>query len=69
VRCPDRAGFRRVQRGAGLFEVIVGMVIGLVLLIALAYFFVGGRQVNRTTEDVSRIQESGRILSLKPHNV
>ena len=61
MRCPDRAGFRRVQRGAGLFEVIVGMVIGLVLLIALAYFFVGGRQVNRTTEDLSRIQESGRI--------
>ena len=50
----------RIARGAGLIEVMVGMVIGLVILIALVYFFIGGRFVNRTTDDVSRMQESGR---------
>jgi type IV pilus assembly protein PilW len=49
---------------------MVGLVIGLVLLIAVAYFFIGGRQVNRTTEDVSRIQESGRnALELMGHAI
>ena len=39
---------------------MIAMTIGLVLLIALAYFFLGSRQLNRTHDDVSRMQESGR---------
>lgn len=56
-----RNSSRQHQRGAGLFEVVVAMVIGLVLLVALGALFVGGRQVNRTSDDLARIQESGRI--------
>jgi type IV pilus assembly protein PilW len=48
------------QRGAGLVELLIGMAVGLVVLIALGYFFLGSRQINRTSDDVSRMQESGR---------
>ncbi|MDP3843382.1 MAG: PilW family protein [Oxalobacteraceae bacterium] len=50
----------RRQRGVGLIEVMISLVIGLVLLGALAYFFLGSQQMNRTHDDVSRMQESGR---------
>lgn len=50
----------RRQRGVGLVEVMISLVIGLVLLGALAYFFLGSQQMNRTHDDVSRMQESGR---------
>lgn len=49
------------QRGVGLIEIMVGLTAGLVLIGALAYFFLGSRQVNRTHQDVSRMQESGRF--------
>lgn len=48
------------QTGASLIELLISMAIGLVILIALGYFFLGSRQINRTTDDVSRMQESGR---------
>lgn len=48
------------QRGFGLIELMIAMTIGLVLLGALAYFFLGSRQMNRSHDDVSRMQESGR---------
>lgn len=48
------------QLGVGLVEVMVSLAISLVLLLALGYFFVGGRQMNRTNDDVSRMQENGR---------
>lgn len=57
IDSPD--GFR-FQQGAGLIELLIGMTLGLVVLIALGYFFLGGRQINRTADDVSRMQESGR---------
>lgn len=50
----------RRQRGVGLIEVMISLVIGLVLLGALAYFFLGSQQMNRAHDDVSRMQESGR---------
>lgn len=50
----------RRQRGMGLVELMVGMTIGLILLAALGYFFLGSRQTGRTSDDISRIQESGR---------
>lgn len=50
----------RRQRGVGLIEVMISLVIGLVLLGALAYFFLGSQHMNRTHDDVSRMQESGR---------
>lgn len=48
------------QRGVGLIEVMISLAIGLVLLGALAYFFIANQQINRTHDDVSRMQESGR---------
>jgi type IV pilus assembly protein PilW len=48
------------QSGMSLVEVMVAMTIGLVILIALGYFFISSSQINRTTDDVSRMQESGR---------
>lgn len=48
------------QRGMGLVELMIGMTIGLVVLMALGYFFLGSTQANRTHNDVSRMQESGR---------
>jgi type IV pilus assembly protein PilW len=51
----------RRPRGVGLVELMVGLTAGLVLLGALAYLFLGSRQLNRTQGDVSRMQESGRV--------
>ncbi|MEQ1593049.1 MAG: PilW family protein [Thiobacillaceae bacterium] len=48
------------QRGLSLVELMVALTIGLILLIALAYFFLGSRQLSRSHDDVSRMQESGR---------
>lgn len=36
------------------------MVIGLILLGALAYFYLGSQQLSRTHDDLSRMEESGR---------
>jgi type IV pilus assembly protein PilW len=52
--------FSRHQQGLGLVELMIGMVIGLIILIALGYFFLGSREANRTHDDISRMQESGR---------
>jgi type IV pilus assembly protein PilW len=48
------------QRGMGLIELMIGMTIGLIVLMALGYFFIGSTQANRTHNDISRMQESGR---------
>jgi len=48
------------QRGMGLIELMIGMTIGLIVLAALGYFFLGSSQANRTHNDISRMQESGR---------
>lgn len=48
------------QQGLGLIELMIGMTIGLIILVALGYFFLGSSQANRTHNDISRMQESGR---------
>lgn len=48
------------QSGMSLIEVMIAMTIGLIVLIALGYFFLSSTQISRTTDDVSRMQESGR---------
>lgn len=50
----------RKQAGMSLVEVMVAMTIGLIILIALGYFFLGSVRSSRSTDDVSRMQESGR---------
>lgn len=51
---------RRNQRGMGLVELMISMVIGLILLGTLTYFYLGSRQISRTHDDLSRMEESGR---------
>lgn len=51
---------RHKQRGMGLVELMISLGIGLVLLGALTYFYLGSQRMNRTHDDVSRMQESGR---------
>ena len=49
------------QKGVSLVELMVAMTIGLILLGAMAYLFLGTRQTGRTQDDLSRLQETGRI--------
>jgi type IV pilus assembly protein PilW len=51
---------RSGQRGMGLVELMISMLIGLILLGSLAYFYLGSRQISRTHDDLSRMEESGR---------
>lgn len=51
---------RSRQRGMGLVELMISMVIGLILLGTLTYFYLGSRQISRTHDDLSRMEESGR---------
>ena len=55
-----RAGVARNQRGMGIVELMVALLIGLVMAVALAWFYLGSRALSRTSDDVSRLQESGR---------
>lgn len=48
------------QRGMGIIELMVALLIGLVMSVALAWFYLGSRALTRTADDVSRLQESGR---------
>lgn len=50
----------RRQRGLGLVEVLVAMALGLIMLGAVGYLFVGSKQMNRTQSDQARMQESAR---------
>jgi type IV pilus assembly protein PilW len=56
----DPTAFGSRQRGVGLVEVMIGLTAGLLLIGVLAYFYLGGRQINRTHDDVSRMEASGR---------
>lgn len=58
-RPPIAVGLRR-QAGVGLVEVMVSMAIGLAILGAVGYLFVGSQQMNRTQSDTVRMQESAR---------
>ncbi|NML60038.1 hypothetical protein HHL21_02840 [Massilia sp. RP-1-19] len=50
----------RSQRGLGLVEVLVAMALGLVMLGAVGYLFVGSKEMNRNQADQARMQESAR---------
>lgn len=53
-------GRRSRQTGLSLVELMVSVVIALILMIALMQLLLGTMQTERTTSDVSRMQESGR---------
>jgi type IV pilus assembly protein PilW len=49
------------QRGVGLVEIMIGLTLGLLLMIALGYVFLASRQTTKTQDDLSRMQETGRL--------
>lgn len=52
---------RRSQSGLTLIELMVSLTIGLVILGALGYAYLGSRGAYRTNENLARMQESGRF--------
>lgn len=52
--------FNSRAHGFSLVELMVAMAIGLVVLTALGYVFIGSRQSFRTADAMSRIQENAR---------
>lgn len=48
------------QRGLTLIELMIALALGLVLVAAMGYLYVGQRQSWRTLEAVARLQENGR---------
>ncbi len=56
----QRRQARPDEAGLALVELMVAMSLGLLLVAALGYLFVGNRQTYRTQDAVARIQENGR---------
>ena len=53
---------RQLQRGFSLIELMIASTIGLIVVGSIGYFYLGTRQAYRTTDNLSRIQESHRIV-------
>lgn len=52
---------RPQQRGLSLVELMIGMALGLVVILAVVYVFAGSRASYRHQESFSGVQEAGRI--------
>ncbi len=48
------------QRGLTLIEVMIALGLGLLIVAALGYLFVGNRQAFRVQDSLARLQENGR---------
>lgn len=60
-RHTETAAARRTQRGLSLVELMISITIGLIVLGALTYIFVGSRGAYRANENLARVQEAGRF--------
>ncbi len=58
--CIQPRGTRCRIRGVSLIELMVGLVLGLVVVLFASSIFIGTRQATRTTEGLSRAQETAR---------
>lgn len=56
-----RAGMARRASGFSVIELMIALVLGLLLTMGALSIFLSGRAAFRTTEDLSRVQEAGRI--------
>lgn len=54
----------RRQRGIGLVEIMVALVIGLILLAGLFQIFQSNRTSHRISEALARVQENGRFAMM-----
>lgn len=48
------------RRGVSLVELMVGLALGLLVVLAASMVFLGSRQANRTTDGLGRMQETAR---------
>ncbi|MBI4755012.1 MAG: PilW family protein [Betaproteobacteria bacterium] len=63
-------GLARRQQGMTLVELMIGLTLTLVLMVALVGLYVGSRQTYRVDDDNSRLQEAGRFaIELLGRNV
>ncbi len=53
--------FSPAQRGLTLIELMIAMILGLLILLAVLYIFQGSRKTYGYNEELSRVQENGRI--------
>jgi type IV pilus assembly protein PilW len=51
----------RGERGLSLVELMISITIGLIVMGALTYIFVGSRSAYRSNENLGRVQETGRF--------
>lgn len=58
ARLPSRPG--RCQAGLTLVELLISIAVGLVVMVAFGYLYMGSRQSFRVQDSVARIQENGR---------
>jgi type IV pilus assembly protein PilW len=49
------------QRGLSLIELMISITIGLIVMSALTYIFIGSRGAYRSNENLARVQETGRF--------
>lgn len=52
--------FGRTEQGFGLVELMVAVAVGLILSLAVSYFFLGSQKTSRVHDDSSRMQENAR---------
>jgi type IV pilus assembly protein PilW len=58
---PTRCALRRAEKGVGLIELMVAMVIGLFLIFGAVRIFQQSQTAFKTSESVARLQEVGRL--------
>ncbi|GBG12506.1 type IV pilus assembly protein PilW [Novimethylophilus kurashikiensis] len=51
-----------LPRGFSLIELMISLAIGMILMLAIGYIYVGGSRVFRELEATSRLQESARYV-------
>lgn len=56
----SRHGYNKPQRGLSLIELLISITIGLIIITALGYLYIGSRQSFRNNNALARVQENGR---------
>jgi type IV pilus assembly protein PilW len=58
----ERFSIPRRARGLSLVEIMVSLSIGIIVLGAVLYTYIGGRSTYRLNTEMSRLQETGRVV-------
>ncbi len=60
MNMPRQIALPSYQRGLGLVEIMISLVIGLIVLGSLTYLLIGGKQTSKSQDDLAHMQENGR---------